>query len=69
MTKEKKGMFIFYRICSTLFCDQIFFMETGAITEEGSHENLMAEKGAYAELFNLQAKYYQQKRKEEESYA
>ena len=69
LTKGKTGIFISHRLSSTRFCDRILFMEKGAITEEGSHENLMAEKGAYAELFNLQAKYYQQKRKEEESYA
>ena len=69
LTKGKTGIFISHRLSSTRFCDRILFMEKGAVTEEGSHENLMAEKGAYAELFNLQAKYYQQKRKEEESYA
>ena len=44
-------------------------MENGRIVEEGSHESLMEKKGAYAELFTLQARYYQQKRQEEESYA
>lgn len=69
LTSGKTAVFISHRLSSTRFCDRILFMEKGAIVEEGSHENLMEKGGAYAELFTLQAKYYQQKRKEEESYA
>lgn len=69
LTKGKTAVFISHRLSSTRFCDRILFMEQGSITEEGTHESLMEKKGSYAELFTLQAKYYQQKRKEEESYA
>lgn len=65
----KTGIFISHRLSSTRFCERILFMEKGTIIEEGSHEHLMEKGGAYAELFTLQARYYQQKKKEEEIYA
>lgn len=69
LIRGKTGIFISHRLSSTRFCDRILFMENGRIVEEGSHGSLMEKKGAYAELFTLQARYYQQKRQEEESYA
>lgn len=69
MIRGRTSIFISHRLSSTRFCDRILFMEKGRITEEGSHEQLMKRKGAYAELFALQAGYYQKKKQEEESYA
>lgn len=69
LIQGKTSIFISHRLSSTRFCERILFMEKGAVIEEGSHESLMAKGGAYAELFTLQAKYYQQKKKEEEIYA
>ena len=42
-------------------------MEKGCITEEGSHDALMKRGGGYAELFALQARYYQEKNTQKES--
>ena len=67
MIRGRTGIFISHRLSSTRFCDRILFMEKGRIVEEGDHESLMEKKGAYAELFGLQARYYQQKRQQEES--
>lgn len=58
MTKEKTSVFISHRLSSTKFCDCILFMENGRITEEGSHEELLAKEGAYAAMFHTQAQYY-----------
>ena len=69
MIQGRTSIFISHRLSSTRFCDRILFMEKGRIIEEGTHENLMEKGGAYAELFALQARYYQKKRQEEESYA
>ena len=69
LIQGKTSIFISHRLSSTRFCERILFMEKGAVIEEGRHESLMAKGGAYAELFTLQAKYYQQKKKEEEIYA
>lgn len=65
----KTGIFISHRLSSTRFCERILFMEKGTIIEEGDHESLMKKGGSYAELFTLQARYYQQRKKEEEIYA
>ena len=69
MIRGKTGIFISHRLSSTRFCDRILYMEKGRIIEEGNHQELMEKGGAYAELFHIQARYYQQKRREEESYA
>ena len=50
---------ISHRLSSTRFCDTIAFFENGEILEYGTHEELLAKKGRYAEMFNIQAQYYQ----------
>lgn len=69
LIQGKTGIFISHRLSSTRFCERILFMEKGSVIEEGNHEHLMEKGGAYADLFTLQAKYYQQKKQEEEVYA
>ncbi len=58
MTKDKTSIFISHRLSSTRFCSRILYMEKGCITEEGSHDMLMKKKGAYAAMFQTQARYY-----------
>lgn len=62
MSEGRTSLFISHRLASTRFCDRIWLMENGRITEQGNHEELMEKKGAYARLFEVQGKYY---RKEE----
>lgn len=74
MISGKTGIFISHRLSSTRFCDRILYLEGGCVAEEGNHEELMEKGGAYAELFNLQAQYYQKEEmhsgeKEEEAHA
>ncbi len=57
-SKGKSSVFISHRLASTRFCDRIIMIENGTITEEGSHSELMASGGKYAELFELQGSYY-----------
>ncbi len=58
-TEGKTAIFISHRLASTRFCDRIIFMENGAIREEGTHEELMKAGGKYAEMFQVQSRYYQ----------
>lgn len=58
LTKDKTSVFISHRLSSTRFCDRIVFMEGGEIVEEGSHDSLMRLNGRYAEMYNIQAHYY-----------
>ena len=43
---------------STRFCDAIAMFEEGRLVEYGTHEELLARKGKYAEMFRVQAQYY-----------
>jgi ATP-binding cassette subfamily B protein len=49
---------ISHRFSSVRSADRIYVMKEGEIIEHGSHEELMAQGGLYAELFNLQAAAY-----------
>lgn len=60
MTKGKTSLFISHRLASTRFCDRIIFISDGGIKEEGTHESLLASEGAYAKLFEIQSRYYQE---------
>jgi len=60
MTAGKTALFISHRLASTRFCDRIIFVADGRITEEGTHESLLALGGAYAKLFEVQSRYYQE---------
>jgi ATP-binding cassette subfamily B protein len=59
LTRGKSAVFISHRLASTRFCDRILLIEDGRIAEEGTHEELLANGKRYAELFELQSRYYQ----------
>jgi len=58
--KNRTAIFISHRLSSTRFCDRIALLEGAHILEEGTHEELIARKGRYAELFEMQSKYYRE---------
>lgn len=58
MVIGKTAVYISHRLNSAKFCDVIAVFENGSITEYGSHQELMNMNGKYAELFNLQADFY-----------
>lgn len=60
MTEGKTSVFISHRLASTRFCDRILFIADGGIAEEGTHEELLALGGAYANLFEVQSRYYRE---------
>jgi len=51
-------IFISHRLGSTLLADTIFVLDGGTVAETGSHEELMAAKGLYAEMFESQRSWY-----------
>ena len=60
MTKGKSSVYISHRLASTRFCDRILLIENAGIAEEGTHEELLARGGKYAQLFEVQRKYYKE---------
>lgn len=56
---NKTSIFISHRLSSTRFCDRILFMKDGKIVETGTHDELMNLGGEYANMFEIQAHYYQ----------
>lgn len=66
MTQGRTSLFISHRLASTRFCDRILFLADGAIVEEGTHEELLALGGGYAELFQVQSRYYREGEQEHE---
>lgn len=60
-SKGKSSVFISHRLASTRFCDRIILISDGRIAEEGTHSELMKAGGLYAELFNMQSSYYNDK--------
>ena len=66
MTSGKSSIYISHRLASTRFCDRIIMIADGGIGEEGTHEDLLKAGGKYAELFEIQSKYYKEGESENE---
>lgn len=54
------AVYISHRLSSTRFCHQVALFEEGQIQEYGTHEELLALGGRYAQLYQVQARYYQE---------
>jgi ATP-binding cassette subfamily B protein len=54
----KTAVIISHRFSTVRMADRILVLENGRILESGSHEDLVALRGHYAELFELQAAGY-----------
>ena len=60
LAKGRTAVFISHRLASTRFCDRILLLGQGGIVEQGTHQELLGQKGAYARLFEIQSKYYRE---------
>ncbi len=61
MQTAAKGKTVFYishRLSTTRDADRIIMLERGRIIEEGTHAQLLAQNGKYAEMWNAQAGKY-----------
>ena len=59
LTHGKTSVFISHRLASTRFCGRVLYLEGGRLAEDGTHDELMAAGGAYARMFETQARYYE----------
>lgn len=56
MDKEKSALLISHNFATIKLADRIILMEHGKILEEGTHTELLAQNGTYAELYRQQEK-------------
>jgi len=54
LMKERTSFIIAHRLSTTKKADLILVMKDGAIIEQGNHDNLLADDGFYASLYNSQ---------------
>ncbi|MCT7949525.1 ABC transporter ATP-binding protein/permease [Ancylothrix sp. C2] len=59
LIKGKTAILISHRLSTVKMVDRIFVLQNGKIVETGTHEELLKLGGTYAQLFEIQAKYYQ----------
>lgn len=58
MIGQKSAVYISHRLASTRFCDHIAMFREGRMCEYGTHDELIAQNGEYARMFDVQARYY-----------
>ncbi len=54
LAKSKTVLLISHRLANVVDSDRIYFLKDGRIQESGSHQTLMAQKGAYCQLYESQ---------------
>lgn len=54
----RAALFISHRFSTVRSADRIYVMADGRVVESGTHEELMEQRGEYAEMFTLQASAY-----------
>ncbi|MBW3554674.1 MAG: ABC transporter ATP-binding protein/permease, partial [Gemmatimonadetes bacterium] len=58
LTEGRMAVLISHRFSTVRMADRILVLGDGTVLEDGSHEELLARAGTYAELFTLQAAGY-----------
>jgi len=58
LIKGRSGILISHRFSTVKMADIIYVLESGQITERGSHEELVQHGGTYARLYRAQAQQY-----------
>ena len=56
--ENKSVLFISHRLSTTRIADKIYMLENGRIIEEGSHTQLLANNGKYAQMWRAQSRNY-----------
>jgi ATP-binding cassette subfamily B protein len=54
----RAALLISHRFSSVKLADRIYVLDAGRVLDSGTHEELMARRGQYAELFELQSAAY-----------
>lgn len=58
LRRDKMTIFVSHRLSSATLASKIIVLNDGEIAEEGTHKELMKQKGVYYDLFSTQARRY-----------
>lgn len=58
LSSDRTTIIIAHRLSTITHVDRIFYVDSGQITESGSHEELMNKRGAYYDLYSIQSLEY-----------
>jgi ATP-binding cassette subfamily B protein len=58
--RDRITLLISHRFSTVRLAERIVVLHEGSVVESGSHEELLAQRGVYAKLFQLQARGYQE---------
>jgi ATP-binding cassette subfamily B protein len=58
IAEDRTVLFISHRFSTVRLADRIYVMADGQVVEQGTHDDLMARDGHYAEMYRLQASMY-----------
>lgn len=58
LTGDRTAIMISHRLGATKLADRILVFDDGRIVEEGTHEELMSNRGLYYEMYQAQAQWY-----------
>ena len=58
LMQGRTALVIAHRLSTISKCDRILVMDKGEIVEEGNHNELMVQKGAYHRFFQLQSRLF-----------
>jgi ATP-binding cassette subfamily B protein len=61
ITKGKTSLLISHRLGSTKLSDILFVLDKGIVAETGTHDELIAAKGIYADMFESQRSWYDER--------
>ena len=60
LTRNRTTLVVAHRLSTVKNADEIVVLTDRGIEEQGTHRRLLAQGGAYAELYNLQFKHLEQ---------
>ncbi len=58
LSENKTVLLVSHRLGSARLADRVVFLKDGRIVEDGTHDELVAAGGAYAEMYEMQAGWY-----------